>query len=60
MRSGIMDQLLRQEIKDFLTASITPKVPRRCETCDKMMDHSMMTFIYDGETWDVRLPFCSG
>ena len=47
-----MGQLLRQEIKNFLTASLTPKVSRRCETCAKLMDHLMVTFISYGETWD--------
>jgi hypothetical protein len=54
-----MDHDLRQEIKNFLISALKFKASRRCEICDKVMDHLMVTFIYDGKTWDVPLPVCS-
>jgi hypothetical protein len=46
-----------QSLRDFLNQSSAPKVIF-CEHCGVQMQHRTMTFEFDGERWDIPLPFC--
>jgi hypothetical protein len=48
---------LIHSIKDLLdTAAIAGKEP--CPTCGVTMKYKGATFFYEGETWEIPLPFC--
>jgi hypothetical protein len=53
-----MDKALAENVADLLTAlSNTTEPPPKCE-CGETMEYQSVTFVFQGHTWPVRLPFC--
>ena len=53
---GPHEQLI-QALKDLLHEFSVSEI-RRCPGCQRLMEHVIVTFELEGESWDIPLPFC--
>jgi hypothetical protein len=47
---------LRNDIVEFLNAAATAVVP--CHECGGQVEYQVCTFFYNGQAWEIPLPFC--